>query len=159
VGSFEAKEDAKGLFINGGFFLDQDGGVKAYKLVKKFFDTGIKVGLSMGYQTVKDLIEKVEGGIIRHLKEVRLKEGSITLFPMDKQAGLTQLKEEDGSTEPDSDRKNEELLRASEKKTLSNKEPSLVDRILEEFKKTTPEEKPSKSEVNTKRLTKILTED
>jgi len=93
VGSFEAKEDEKGLFINGEFFTDQEGGLKAYKLVKKFFEKGIKVGLSMGYKTIKDVLEKIEGGFLRHLKEVKLKEGSITLFPMNELARVETVKQ------------------------------------------------------------------
>lgn len=156
IGSFEAREDEKGLFINGEFFNDQDGGLKAYKLVRKFFSKGVKVGLSMGYKAIKDFMEAIEGGVVRHLKEVRLREGSITLFPMDKQAGLTQLKEEAGLPKPVSN-KNEELLCAICKKTLEPKEPDRLERILKDLKESTLEEKPSE-EGSAKRLTKILME-
>ncbi len=154
VGSFEASEDSKGLFITGGFFIDQDGGLKAYKLVKKFFDVGIKVGLSMGYRTLKDAYEKVAGGFVRHLKEVRLREGSITLFPMDKRAAVTQLKEESGLHQPGSDT---EPICAICKKTLKTEEPDRLGDLLKELKGSTPEDKPS-SEDSAKRLTKILME-
>jgi len=93
-GSFTGKEDEKGLLIDGGFFLDLDGGLKAYKTAKKLKAEGIKLGLSMGYKTVKFLYEQIEGITVRRLKEVKLKEGSITLWPMNDQALLETIKEE-----------------------------------------------------------------
>jgi len=109
IGSFEAKEDEKGLFMNGEFYLDQDGGLKAYKLVKKFFEKGIKVGLSMGYKTIKDAIETVAGGFIRHLKEVKLREGAVALFPMNLNARITQLKEDSDEGDDPQDKNDENL--------------------------------------------------
>ena len=94
AGSFTGKEDEKGLLIEGGFFLDLDGGVKSYKTAKKLMSEGIKLGLSMGYKTVKFLYDTIEGITIRRLKEVKLKEGSITLFPMNEEALIGAIKEE-----------------------------------------------------------------
>jgi hypothetical protein len=93
-GSFTGKEDEKGLLIDGGFFLDLDGGLNAYKTAKKLKAEGIKLGLSMGYKTVKYVYEVIEGITVRRLKEVKLKEGSITLWPMNDQALLETIKEE-----------------------------------------------------------------
>lgn len=156
VGSFEAAEDVKGLFIMGEFFTDQDGGMKAYKLVKKFFDKGIKVGLSMGYRTMKDGYEKVVGGFVRHLKEVRLREGSITLFPMDKLAAVTQLKDESGLSKPDSN--TGEQICSVCKKALETEKPDLLGDLLKELKESTSGSKPSKSVESAEKLTKILME-
>jgi hypothetical protein len=94
AGSFTGKEDEKGLLIDGGFFLDLDGGLKSYKTAKKLKDEGIKLGLSMGYKTVKYLMDQIDGIQVRRLKEVKLKEGSITLWPMNDQATLETIKEE-----------------------------------------------------------------
>lgn len=94
AGSFTGKEDEKGLLINGAFFLDLDSGVKSYKTAKKLIAEGIKLGLSMGYKTVKFLYETIEGIMVRRLKEVKLKEGSITLWPMNEEALIGAIKEE-----------------------------------------------------------------
>ena len=94
AGSFIGKEDGKGLFIEGGFFLDLDGGLTSYKTAKKLRAEGIKLGLSMGYKTVTYMIDTIDGIQVRRLKEVKLKEGSITLWPMNEEAVLETIKEE-----------------------------------------------------------------
>jgi hypothetical protein len=94
VGSFTGKEDEKGLFIEGGFFLDLESGLKAYKAAKTLLGKAIKLGLSMGYRAVKWIFETTEGIIVRRLKEVKLNEGSITLWPMNDQAQIEAIKEE-----------------------------------------------------------------
>ncbi len=102
AGSFTGKEDEKGLLIDGGFFLDLDGGLKSYKTAKKLMAEGIKLGLSMGYKTVKFLYDTIEGITIRRLKEVKLNEGSITLWPMNEEALIGAIKEggEEAETKP-----------------------------------------------------------
>lgn len=96
VGSFGGEEDSKGLKVNGGFFLDLEGGKKAYLTAKKLFEKGIKMGLSMGYKTMKYVNETIDGLLVRKLKEVKLKEGALTLFPMNEEAGLEGIKSEEG---------------------------------------------------------------
>lgn len=95
IGTFTGKEDETGLLIDGEYFLDLDGGKKAYRTTKALLAKGVKIGLSMGYKTIKDAIEKVEGGFIRHLKEVKLNEGALTLFPMNPLARVLSVKEEE----------------------------------------------------------------
>jgi HK97 family phage prohead protease len=51
---------------------------------------GVKTGLSIGYRSIKD---SVKNGV-RYLQELRLFEGSITLFPMLPQAQITSAKTE-----------------------------------------------------------------
>jgi HK97 family phage prohead protease len=94
AGSFQGKEDETGLAIDGGFYLDLEGSLKAYKTAKRLKNDGVKIGLSMGYRTIQYSYETVDGITIRHLKEVKLKEGSITLWPMNEQAQLETIKEE-----------------------------------------------------------------
>jgi len=94
VGSYYGKEDEKGLAIDGGFYMDLDIGLKGYKTAKRLMADGVKLGLSMGYKTVKHVYETIEGITVRRLKEVKLKEGSITLWPMNDQALLETIKEE-----------------------------------------------------------------
>jgi HK97 family phage prohead protease len=100
VGSFGGKEDEKGLKVDGEFFLDLEGGKKAYLTAKKLFEKGIKMGLSMGYKTMKYINETVDGLLVRKLKEVKLKEGALTLFPMNEEAGLDAIKSEDLEQKP-----------------------------------------------------------
>jgi len=99
VGSFTGEEDEKGLKIDGGFFIDLEGGKKAYLTARKLFEKKIKMGLSMGYKTMKYVYETINGVMVRHLKEVKLREGALTLFPMDEGAGLEAIKEDTGMEE------------------------------------------------------------
>lgn len=104
VGSFGGEEDTKGLKVDGGFFLDLEGGKKAYLVTKKLFEKGIPMGLSMGYKTMKYVNETIDGLLVRKLKEVKLKEGALTLFPMNEEAGLEGIKsEEDLELKPSED--------------------------------------------------------
>lgn len=91
VGTFFAKEDDYGLKITGEIFDDEDS-QKARKKIKRLFDRGIKVGLSMGYKTIKWLNDIIDGQSVRRLQEVRLLEGSITLWPMNELALVEMVK-------------------------------------------------------------------
>ena len=93
VGSFHGEEDARGLKVGGGFFYDEDS-QKAREKIKMLFAKGIKIGLSMGYKAIKFVYDTIEGVTVRRLKEVKLFEGSLTLFPMNEQATLEAIKEE-----------------------------------------------------------------
>jgi len=99
VGSFTGEEDEKGLKVDGGFFLDLEGGKKAYLTARKLFEKKIKMGLSMGYKTMKYVYETINGVMVRHLKEVKLREGALTLFPMNEEAHLDAIKEDIGLEE------------------------------------------------------------
>lgn len=93
-GSFSGREDEKGLLINGAFFLDLEPGLRAYKTAKKLIGEGIRLGLSMGFRTVKYMFDQIEGITVRRLKEVKLLEGSLTLWPMNELAVVESVKEE-----------------------------------------------------------------
>jgi hypothetical protein len=88
IGSLIGKEDAKGLLTEGGFFLEVEDGMQAYKKAKLLQSKGVKLGLSMGYRAVKWSYDTVEGVTVRRLKEVKLREGSITLWPMNEETNL-----------------------------------------------------------------------
>src|SRR4030042_5350228 len=60
AGSFKGQEDDTGLAVNGGFYLDLEGGLKAYKTAKRLQDDGVKIGLSMGYHAIKVDYEIIE---------------------------------------------------------------------------------------------------
>jgi len=92
VGSFSAKEDEDGLFIEAEFFMDLEPAKQAYNVVKKLFLKKVKIGLSMGYKAIKWIDEKLDNSFVRRLKEVQLVEGSLTLFPMNNQALVQDVK-------------------------------------------------------------------
>ena len=100
VGTFEGKEDSRGLWIDGEFFLDQPGGQEAHGIVKKLYTKGIKVGLSIGYKAVNAVWEKIKEQTIRRIKEIKLFEGSLTLFPMNQLARIESIKSNEGTDEP-----------------------------------------------------------
>lgn len=56
---------------------------------------GVKNGLSIGYQIVKDQIGKMGNQTVRFLKELRLIEISVVTFPMNKLATITGIKQLD----------------------------------------------------------------
>jgi phage head maturation protease len=60
-----------------------------YGKIKMMADNGLKMGVSIGYQTVKS--EPAENGV-RRLKELALHEISITPFPMNTEATITAAK-------------------------------------------------------------------
>lgn len=99
IGSLTGKEDAKGLFTEGGFFLELEDGREAYNKAKLLQTKGVKLGLSMGYIAVKPVYDTIEGQTVRRLKEVKLREGSITLWPMNEKTNLLVKEEGDGETE------------------------------------------------------------
>lgn len=94
IGSFTAKEDAKGLFISADFLPDPDSQNVRTKLAA-LKDKGVRVGLSIGYNVIKFIWDKVKGESVRILQELRLNEGSVTLFPMNERALVAGVKSED----------------------------------------------------------------
>jgi hypothetical protein len=86
IGSLQLIDGPDALRVKGQIEIDDDipFSKTAYKLLKK----RLLSGLSIGYDTIKD---SVEGGV-RHLKELRLWEGSLVTFPMNELAGVTSVK-------------------------------------------------------------------
>lgn len=92
IGSLTLSDQTDGLYCKGKLFLDTDANgnylvpeaAKAYGLLK----AGIIKGLSIGYETVK--AQTIAG--IRHLKELKLFEGSVVTFPMNTSAGVNSVK-------------------------------------------------------------------
>jgi HK97 family phage major capsid protein/HK97 family phage prohead protease len=92
VGGLSAKEDERGLLIEGELNLDVQRGKEAYALLKK----GDISGLSIGYDAVK---WEMQSGV-RALKEIKLYEGSIVTFPMNTEATVTDVKADSGEPTP-----------------------------------------------------------
>ncbi len=92
IGDLTLTDQEDGLYCKGKFCLDTDAAgnylvpdaARAYALLK----AKIIKGLSIGYKTVKS--QTING--VRHLKELRLFEGSIVTFPMNLDAGINSVK-------------------------------------------------------------------
>jgi HK97 family phage prohead protease len=82
----ELVEDTKGLKATGRLILETTRGRETYALLK----AGALDGLSIGYKTVKDKLDRKSG--TRLLEAVDLHEVSITTFPMLPQAIVTRVK-------------------------------------------------------------------
>jgi len=84
IGQLSLEDRADGLWAKGQLLMDLDNAKNAYLLIK----AGIVKGLSIGFTSVKDSIEKG----VRQLKEIKLYEGSIVTFPMNEMALITNVK-------------------------------------------------------------------
>lgn len=84
IGELILEDRADGLYCRGQLLLDIAEAKKAYLLLK----AGILKGLSIGYEAIKAQV--VNG--VRHLKEIRLYEGSVVTFPMNALALVSDVK-------------------------------------------------------------------
>jgi len=81
-------EDSKGLHVKGRLIRETSKGAETYALMKE----GALDGLSIGYRTLKDTIDRQKG--LRYLDEVDLREISIVTFPMLPDATVSAVKGE-----------------------------------------------------------------
>lgn len=87
IGVYEvAKEDERGLYLEGKFALTTQLGREAYELTKM----GAVNGFSIGYKTQSETFDNKTG--INYLKEVELWEVSLVTFPCNEEARLEQVK-------------------------------------------------------------------
>jgi len=84
IGELALEDRPDGLWARGQLLMALPEAQKAYLLVK----ARIVKGLSIGYESVKDAIENS----VRHLKEIRLYEGSVVTFPANLQALIATVK-------------------------------------------------------------------
>jgi HK97 family phage prohead protease len=84
IGELVLEDRKDGLWCKGQLLMELPEAQKAYVLIK----AKIVKGLSIGFETIKDSIENG----IRHLKEIRLWEGSVVTFPMNEMAMITSIK-------------------------------------------------------------------
>jgi uncharacterized protein len=89
--NLRAEEDDKGLLIEGELNLDIQKAREKYALAKKALEIGAKMGLSIGYMTIKAEPDKTQGNV-RRLKELKLIEYSLVTFPMNAEAMVTAAK-------------------------------------------------------------------
>lgn len=84
IGEIELEDRKDGLWCRGKLLLELEAAKTAYVLIKN----RIVKGLSIGFESIKD---SIEGGV-RHLKEIKLWEGSLVTFPMNELAQVTRVK-------------------------------------------------------------------
>ncbi len=84
IGTLTLEDRPDGLWCTGQLLMALPQANNAYLLIK----ARIVKGLSIGFETVKDSIEKG----VRHLKEIRLWEGSIVTFPANMSALIASVK-------------------------------------------------------------------
>lgn len=93
IGISQVVEVPGGLFTKGKINLEKESGRDAYSDLKFYRDEGQAMGLSIGYEAIKAIPASQSNDGARHLKEVRLWEISITEFPMNENALVTNVKE------------------------------------------------------------------
>lgn len=93
IGMLTLQDGPDALRVKGQLLMELPEAQKAYLLIK----AKIVKGLSIGFETVKDAMD----GAVRHLKELRLFEGSIVTFPMNELAMITAVKNADGTERKD----------------------------------------------------------
>lgn len=84
IGMLTLVDGPAALSVKGQLCMEVPAAKNAYILIK----ARIVKGLSIGFDTVKDAVD----GAVRHLKEIRLWEGSIVTFPMNENALITSVK-------------------------------------------------------------------
>jgi uncharacterized protein len=90
VGVLKLTDTPTSLAAKGKLNLDLPLARDAYSNLLFNAKHGVKTALSIGFRSVKD---KVEGGV-RHLLEIALKEGSLTLHPANERALVNAVKSE-----------------------------------------------------------------
>ena len=86
-----AEETEKGLFVEGQINLKTQLGKDRYEIAQQALEVGAKMGLSIGYGVIKAMPDK-ERPAVRRLKELKLYEYSLVIFPMNNQAMITAAK-------------------------------------------------------------------
>jgi HK97 family phage prohead protease len=89
--NLRAEEDDKGLFVEGKLDLNVQAAREKYSLAKTAMEAGAKMGLSIGYMTIKAEPDRTQPSV-RRLKELKLFEYSIVTFPMNTSAMITSMK-------------------------------------------------------------------
>ena len=90
LGVATVEEDAVGLIGEYEINLDLQKGREIYSQAKQMQEAGLPLGMSIGFDIVKDEIDQKSQ--VRVLKEIRLHEISLTMFPMNPEARVTGVK-------------------------------------------------------------------
>lgn len=98
LGVMGLSDDDYGLAVEGEFFINESEKAREmHAISKKYMERGRPMGLSIGYEAIRKLVK--DG--VRHLKELKLVEGSLTLFPMLPIAQMTAVKSADSESKSD----------------------------------------------------------
>lgn len=84
IGMLHLEDRPSGLWCKGSLLMSLPEAQRTYSLIK----AGIVSGLSIGFVTVRD---EVKNGV-RSLRELKLYEGSVCLFPMNESAQISGVK-------------------------------------------------------------------
>lgn len=87
LGVLELEEDEKGLKMLGKINLKTEQGRNAFETIKFQTEHGVPIGASIGYEPLKYVRNSTNG---YDLEEVKLAEGSVTPFPMNEEALITE---------------------------------------------------------------------
>ena len=90
LGVATVEEDEVGLMGSYEINLDLQKGREIYSQAKQMQEKGLPLGMSIGFDIVKDEIDTKTQ--VRVLKELRLHEISLTMFPMNPKARVTDVK-------------------------------------------------------------------
>jgi HK97 family phage prohead protease len=104
LGKIEAKQDRAGLYVKGIFEL----GVKRAEEIYLLLKSGAIKGLSIGYSTIRKDTEKIKDQFIRIIKELKLFEVSVVVFPANTLANVEAVKMMDELIEEIKERKDDE---------------------------------------------------
>lgn len=89
IGLLELRDTPESLQVKGTINLEDAHGRQAHSMLKFFKRTGLNMGLSIGFLSLRD---EVKNGI-RYLKELRLFEGSLVCFPANRLCYVTDVKQ------------------------------------------------------------------
>lgn len=89
IGVISGYEDSTGLAVTGTISLDVQRGKEIHALMKM----GAVTGLSIGYQTIKEQMDRASG--VRRLKEIKLYEISPVVLPACDGARIAEVKAEE----------------------------------------------------------------
>ena len=92
IGIIRGKEDKVGLVVGGKLNTDIQRGKEVRSHMRQALDAGIPMGLSIGYQTLKEDVDRENG--TRLLKEIKLWEVSVCLFQACPGAVISDVKSE-----------------------------------------------------------------
>lgn len=122
LGVATLKEDSKGLYGEFELNLETPQGQMAYAQAKQAKRHGIPLGMSIGYDIVK--ADYDSSNDVRRLKELKLHEVSLTMFPMNTEAGMTDVKSTKESLSKHIERLEQYLAQVKEKvDSLPSDEP------------------------------------
>ena len=110
LGIVEAEEDKKGLKVKGFFNLAKEFARDTYSDVRQALDNGMAMGMSFGYDVEESDFDKPTSTL--HLKDLTVFEASITQFPMNPAAGVTDVKAQLEQIERMSAEERRELIKA-----------------------------------------------